>query len=486
MTRAPPKPLALLSLLALAAGGAVVRAADAPGAAPPAAPPAPAAAPAAAAAAASTAERDAEYLAFRADFDARRFAEALPHAERVVALTEQLDARHPDLARALNNLGATHYELHDYVAAQKAYARAVALIEEAQGDLSPRLVAPLRGLALTFESTGRSDLAVPLLERAVAISRRAHGLFNPAQASLLTPLIDGYVAVGRFKDADRVEQYALQIREHEYGTGDPRLFPALQQLARWYTSTGQRVAARQTWERLKSIDADAKHPDPLGQIVALRGIAETYRLDFQEGVEPPPPPRPGELPPLQSALDLDPMRRGQSAFGPDYVLDSAGQEALEHALALAEHLEPPAPLALAVVLVDLGDWQLLAGRPERALPYYQRALPLVPADAGGAESAEGPLSRPGLLLYRHPAASTRYRDQPAALYVEKYAVAEFTVTEAGRVHDPKITEGDASDTQRSAFLYAIGHAIYRPRFVDGKAVATEQVRYRESFRQPKS
>lgn len=475
MNRTSPYWLDLALLLALAAGGPAARAADTP--------PPPATAEGAPSPTA-TAERDAAYQAFRREFDAGRFTEALPHAERVVSLTEQLDAHHPDLARALNNLGATQYQLHDYVAAEKAYGRALALIEETNGALSPRLVAPLRGLAMTYQGVGRNELAVPLLERAVAISRRSNGLFDPGQRELLTPLVDGYVALARWKEADRVQQYALQISEHEYGTNDPRLFPALQQLGRWYTNTGQRVGARQVWERLRTIMADPAHPDAVGQIVALRGIAETYRLDFQYGVEPMEAPIPGEATVRRDPLEADAARR--SALGPEYVLNSAGQEALERALALAEHLQSSSTLPRAIVLVDLGDWQLVAGRPDRALPYYRRALPLLPAESATAESSESPLSRPAVLLYRAPPASLRLRDQPQALVVEKYAVVEFTVTDDGRVRDAKIVEGDATDSQRSALLSAIGHATYRPRFVDGKPVATEKVRFRESFRQLKN
>jgi tetratricopeptide (TPR) repeat protein len=475
MTRTRRHRLALACSLALAAGGPAARAAESP---PPAAE--------SAAQAPAAAEREAAYRAFRREFDAERYNEALPHAERVVSLTESLDAHHPDLATALNNLGATHYRLGDHLAAEQAYGRALALVEEAHGALARQLVVPLRGLALTYQSAGHHDFAVPLLERAVAISRRSNGLFNPAQKELLTPLVDGYAALGRWKDADRVQQYALQISEHQYGTSDPRLFPALQQLGRWYAGTAQRNAARRVWERLLAISSDAAHPDPIGQIVALRGIAEAYRLDYQFGAEPPEQPRPGEPPPMREPLEFSSARQSPSMIGPEYVLSSAGQDALEKALALAEKIKPPPTTALAVVLVDLGDWHLVAGRLARALPYYRRALPLIPAETGSAEAAGGPLSRPSTLLYRPPPASMRHRDQPASLYVEKYAVAEFSVTGEGRVREAKIVEGDASDAQRAAFLGALAHAIFRPRFVDGKPVATDKVRYRESFRQLKS
>ncbi len=452
--------------LALAAGTGAVRA-DPPAVEP----------------ATATGERDTAYQEFRRQFDAGRYGEALPHAERVVRLTEALDARHPDLASALNNLGATEYRLGDFVAAQRAYGRAVTLLEETHGSLSPRLIAPLRGLALTYQGTGRNEIAVPLLERAVSISRRSHGLFNPAQKDVLAPLVDGYAALARWKEANLAQQYSLQISEHQYGSNDPRLYPALQQLGRWYADTWQRNAAREIWERLRTLTADPAHPDPMGEIVALRGLAEAYRLDYQLGPEPVERVM-GDLPPRIDPFNSEPGRRQASLLGMSFLAPE-GREALEQALALAEHMRPPATVAMAVVLVDLGDWQLIAGETDRAFPYYTRALPLIPGDDGGAESRDGPLTRPGLLLYRQSSASTRYRDEPATLFVEKYAVAEFTVTAEGRVRDAKIVEGDATDSQRSSFLNAISHAIYRPRFVEGKPVATDGVRHRETFRQPK-
>jgi TonB family protein len=79
----------------------------------------------------------------------------------------------------------------------------------------------------------------------------------------------------------------------------------------------------------------------------------------------------------------------------------------------------------------------------------------------------------------------RLRDRPADTVVERVAIAEFTVDEAGKVRDARIVEGDAGEAQREAFLAAIQRAQYRPRFVDGRPVATENVRFRETFRESK-
>ena len=476
--RAAGRALAL-ALLGVAAGGGTTARADEP-------PRRPELAAEALDPAASRRERDAAYAAFRADFDAGRYADALPNAERVVALTEAVDAAGADLARALNNLGATQYQLGDFAAAEAAYARALRLVEEQQGSTSRRLLAPLQGLALTYQAAGRHDAAAPLLERALAISRRADGLFNPQQRELLRPLEDSLIALGRLQQADHEEQYDFRLSERQFGPTDPRLLPALARLADWYTATRRNMLARATWHRVLAISADRRHPDLAGALAALRGIADTYRLDYQNGPE---------------SVDDDTQRSGgqvgmhidtseRDAFGrhirrpadSEYHLESQGKDVLEAALRLAERADPPAPRAVAAVLVDLGDWQLVVERPDRARPYLVRAASLLPDSGSVARGIANPLRYPVQLLYRPPPAARRLRDQPLALVTEVSATAEFTVTADGRVTDVRTVEGDAGEVQAASFKTALGKAIYRPRLVDGEPVATENVRYRETFR----
>ena len=433
-------------------------------------------------------ERDADYAAFRADFDAGRYADALPHAERVVALTGLVEAGGADLARALNNLGATQYRLGDFTAAEATYARALELVEQQQGSASRRLLAPLQGLALTYQAMDRHDAAAPLLERAVAISQRADGLFNLQQRELLRPLVDSLVALGRWQDADREQLYDFRLSERQFGATDPRLLPALERLAGWYTATGRNMQARATWQRVLAISADRRNPNLAGALAALRGMADSFRLDYQNGPQlvEENAQRPGQIGFHSEVSDRDSLGRyGGGSSAVEYRLESQGKDMLEAALRLAERAQPPAPQAVAAVLVDLGDWHLFAERPDRARPYLERAWSLLPNATSVAEGISHPLSYPVQLLYRAPPAAHRLRDQPLALVSEAATVAEFTVTAEGRVRDVQIVEGDASENQAAAFKAALGKAIYRPRLVDGQPVATEKVRLRETFRQLK-
>ena len=386
--------------------------------------------------------------------------------------------------RALDNLGATQYQLGDLIAAERAYQRALAVVEQRQGASSLQLVAPLRGLALTEQGRGRDDLAVPLFERAVAIRRRSGGLFDPAQHELLEALVEGYTALGRYPDADREQQYLLRVAEHQYGDHDRRLFPALERLAQWSERRRRHTEARQLWLRMLQIANQKGQVSFYGIITSLRGISRSYRLDYLFGPEPPPAsafPHDVQIP-RTDALDRDSLAKGDPARG-GYFLDPRGREALDEALKFARAVKPPREDALFVLLIELGDWHLLAENAERAMPFYRQALPYMPPTAGTPEQPLDPLAYPAQLLYRPPLAALRHREQPATTVTETVAIAEFTVGADGHCRDVKIVEGDASEGHRTSLSNAIGRAIYRPRFVDGQPVATEKIRYRESFRE---
>lgn len=450
------------------------------------APAAPAAAATPSGDAAALDERDQAYKTFRAAFEAGTYAEALPHAERVVALTEQAARDAAELPSALNNLGATYYKLGDFLAAEKAYMRALQLVEERHGASSQRLLTPLRGLALTYQAAGHKDASTPLLERAVAISRRSDGLFNEGQLALLEPLVESYVATGRWQEAEQAQLYAYQLSERKY-RGDPKLIPALKRLANWYEQTRRYTSARRTWSRMYLISTNKTNPHMGGAIEALRGMARTHRLEYIHGPEVTDEneaQNAGNLGFRMESVERDPFgRRVQGGPASSYQLDPQGKEYLEAAIAMVERADPPQPYAKAILLVELGDWQSLANRNE-SRKHYEQAWPLLPHDPGSADTAaRNPLLFPGQLLYREPTAARRYENLPAAAVIEHYSVAEFTVTAEGRVKDAKIVEGDANEDQQEAFLSALGRAIYRPRFVDGKAVDTERVRFRETFRE---
>jgi tetratricopeptide (TPR) repeat protein len=416
---------------------------------------------------------------FRDAYEAGRYSDALQHAEQVLTLTESMPSAVVDLPIVLDNRGAAYFRLGDYGAAEQDFAHALKLLAENSAVSSPRLIGPLRGLGLTYAAAGRHDVAVLQLERALQISRQSAGLFNLDQLDLLEPLIDSDVALGRARDADRHQAYAYQVAAQHFGPRDTRMIPALGKLARWYSQTRRFTEARELYARVLTIAAPEGDRMLGATVMALRGTAATYRVAYREGAQDP---------------SANAPVVGQPTLLADakYYLDDDGRAKLEAALKLVEAHRPPLPEARAVLLIELGDWALLAEKPNKAWPRYSEAWGLLATLGAGSGTPapddaprHNPLTYPAQLLYRRPPAADFYRDRPPEAVIEQAAVAEFAVTATGRVQGAIVVEGEATKTHQHSLLHALAHAVYRPRFVDGTPVNTDKVRFRETFRQPK-
>src|SRR6202140_490568 len=118
----------------------------------------------AAALAVTDADRVAVYREFRAAFDAHRYPDALPLAEKLVALTqEQYGANARELVNPLSNLGTTDYRIGEYTDAEDTSLRSVKMPACTGGPPAGLLLRPLPGLATNYYAPGpRVDASVPL------------------------------------------------------------------------------------------------------------------------------------------------------------------------------------------------------------------------------------------------------------------------------------------------------------------------------------
>lgn len=415
----------------------------------------------------SDADRTPVYREFRALFDAQRYEEALPLAERLVALTEeQYGAEDPKLVAPLINLATTRQRLRDLAAAEQAYLRSLQILD-AQGKPSNReLIRPLHGLGLTYLEMGQPEAAVVPLERAVDLSRSLDGLFNEGQLPALDRLIDAYVLLGRLQDAELQHQYAFRVAESAYGKSDLRLLGPLDRFARWFESVGRHATARALHARAIGIVDSIEGPDSLRAVGPLRGVARTYRMEYLYGAET-----------LETAPAPAPIEGTIS--GPDYNLSQGrlnldGERALQLALQLIERREPVDRARRGETLIDLGDWYMAGGAANRAIEFYEKAWQDLEA-VGEADR----LAHPEPIMYRPPANSVMRTRLDPEEYELREVEAQFTVERDGRTSDIKILPGEAPEATQRSVLSAVRRARYRPRIADGKAVATSQVALRE-------
>ncbi|HEV7716303.1 MAG TPA: tetratricopeptide repeat protein, partial [Steroidobacteraceae bacterium] len=163
-------------------------------------------------AAVTDADRQQSYKQFRTLFDAKRYTEALPVAEKIVSMTEeQYGAADRALVNPLTNLGTVHYRLKDYPAAEKDYQRSVEILEATAGSTERQLLRPLHGLGASHFAEGEFVDASVALKRAIDLSRNLDGLFNVEQLQILEPLISSYIELDLKADAEKEQQYALRV-----------------------------------------------------------------------------------------------------------------------------------------------------------------------------------------------------------------------------------------------------------------------------------
>jgi tetratricopeptide (TPR) repeat protein len=413
-------------------------------------------------------ERVEVYREFRAQFDARHYPQALPIAERLVALTEeQYGADDRALINPLANLGTTQLRLGNHQAAETAYLRSVEIAEGTIGSADRQLVRPLHGLGATYYAVQQYEDATTMLRRAVDLSRNVDGLFNLSQLEMLEPLIDSYVHLAQLADAEKEHQYAFRIAESAYGRADMRMLEPLDRYARWFEFVGRYTTARVLHARALSI-AERNGRGTPASVPPLRGIARSYRLEFLHGGEE--QAEPGSDPFHSSGAPLPADRADSLRLNPD------GERALRLALTAIDKAQPVDLEEKGETYVELADWYLSGGATAKALENYKEAWKNLSA-AGSTAMLESPR----LLAYRPPAASTtRSRLDPANADASSITV-RFTVQADGKTVDVVKVAGDAPEHLEKAMINAVKKARYAPRMVNGEAVATPDITMEEKL-----
>jgi TonB family protein len=433
------------------------------------------------------AERLQVYHDFRELFDAAKYADAIAPAEKLVTMTEAAGtANDPALVAPLVNLATTRYQLNDNAGAEQAYLRAISILEQTDGGFSKKLVPPLRGLGLTYLNAGESQAAMEKLRRGVDIIRKIDGLFDERQLELLDPLVRSYQQLGQMSDAEREAIYSFRVSENKFGRNSADVAPALEKLARWYSAVGRNTTARQYFSRAVAILQKNVGAEDQRMISPLRGIAETYRLEYIFGPE------------LSASEQQGAPTAGTASLGgslgspqpaPEYnpaaaKPDSSGEAALRGALSIAESARPNIDTALHVqLLIELGDWLMLDGDQDGAMQNYKRAWPLL-KDLPAPDDAA--LAAPYQIMYRQPSVAYRSTHAKPENIVEGFVDVEFTVLADGRVTGEHVVGKSATDNQEHATVAAVKKARYRPRFDQGEAVATQGVRLHQQVFSVKS
>jgi TonB family protein len=413
-----------------------------------------------------------------ARFDKRDWSAAIASAEALVASARATSPADPQrLSDALVLLGNAQLGSQNAVAAEGSYQEALTVIEPRVGAGSDKLIDPLRGLGYAFAAEGRHEKAAPLLDRALKISRRNYGLFDPGQQGLLRQLTTSLTALDQPAEAEKHMKYLLLVGERAYGGNDLRMIPLICIVGDWYAQIGSMALARQYFREGIELAEDKGGKSSIAAVEPLRGLANSYRRElFLSGAGL--LRQPDYEPAFNDPGSLNQQQRPISA----QFLNSEGEKALQRAVKVLDDAPNPPAVLQIETLIDAGDWYQIRNQPQKALPYYQRAVAMItPANS----PAGSPFAFPVQVYFPTPLLATRNRTRPDSEVDERFVQVEFTVTSEGSVKDAHVVEQNGSPRQGTETVDAIQSARYRPKFVDGAPVETTAVVYRQIFRQRK-
>ncbi|MBL8622286.1 MAG: serine/threonine protein kinase [Myxococcales bacterium] len=239
----------------------------------------------AALAAAIDADRDAPRYRYyqaqaRVRIDAGRPADALPPLKLAVAEGEaRLGPAHPSVASTLTTLGGVLRGQGDYVGAQAAYARALAIYESVYGPAGQPTVGPLNGLATLAAAQNRFDEAIPAMQRVIAITEAGQGPDAAPLGTMFQNLGAMLIEADRPAEAIPYLRRALAIRERGPGPDSVEVGWVSNNLGHALRDAGQRAEARVAQTRALTILEGAYGPTYGDVAYPLEELAELDLLD---------------------------------------------------------------------------------------------------------------------------------------------------------------------------------------------------------------
>jgi TonB family protein len=391
---------------------------------------------------------------------------------RVNAARPSTDSDPLALEEALTALGDAFLDASEHAKAEASYNEALQLAERHGGLESERVLAPLLGLGNTLAASGRHQQAVPRLQRALAIQRSQYGLFDLRQQATLKSLAASLSRLDRNDEAQELMIYRVRAAEKNYGEGTPKVIPAVCELGDWFAEVGMSAEARMAFQLALNIAGDKESLNVPILVEPLRGIARTYmrRASYPKDWLPWRPPV--SYVPYAGAVV---RRRGPRE------LSWEGGQMLKRALRILE-ADPGASMqTLIETLIQMGDWRQIQMAPSAALPYYQRAWKLIHEAASLPSSTATALNVPVRVFYPTPQFVVDVPKVSAEEMRSNYVQVEFTVAADGSVQDARIVDHDTREKYAEEIFDAVRAARFRPKFLDGQAVAASAITYREVF-----
>jgi CHAT domain-containing protein/tetratricopeptide (TPR) repeat protein len=307
----------------------------------------------------------------------RRFAEAIPLAQRLVSILERLlGSDDVIVARLVNNLAGYYKETGDYARAESSYMRSLGIVEKKLGPKNPILAFPLSNLASLYHLMGDYAKAEQFYRRTLSVVDLGSGGSTASVAKALINLASLFVEKGDYEQAEPLLLRALTISENVNGAVDERA-TALNNLAFLHAIREDNTQAESLYKRALTLLETNNAASQGLQAISLSGLARLYEVqgDFAQArplyeralavVERTVGPEQPSTAVAVNNLALLYMEQGD---------DGRAQPLLERAMAIDERKYGPNAINLVSPLINLAWVYLNKGESSLAVQFLTRSF----------------------------------------------------------------------------------------------------------------
>jgi CHAT domain-containing protein/Tfp pilus assembly protein PilF len=215
-----------------------------------------------------------------------RYADAIPLAQRALAIRDKTAEEDSDTADSLNNLALLYHSTGTYDEAEPLYQWALAIRMRVFGPDALEVAESLGNLGELYRAMGNYTEAKVRLQRAVEIIEKDLGSEHPELVEALNSLAIIQQGTGAYTEAETLLERALRICNTSMG--DPlRSALTLNNLAFLYQDTGAYPRAEQYFQRALELHNNLLGPEHPDTVTSLNNLAALYEvLGFHNKAEP--------------------------------------------------------------------------------------------------------------------------------------------------------------------------------------------------------
>jgi eukaryotic-like serine/threonine-protein kinase len=358
------------------------------------------------------------------------YEQARQLAQRALDIKQEiLGPDHPELANALNTVGAILFRQGEHDEALRLHERALAIQEKTLGSMHPDVGITFSNIATVYYARSDHVNALAMFERTLALWRASLGEDHPRVAAALSNAAAVYQSLDAPDEARKRYEDALAIQEKNLQPDHPNIGSVLMNLANVHVSLGEQTRAQGLYLRALAIFEKSLGPEHPEVARTLDNLGVTYH--FQGAQEE-------ALAHHQRALVIR-----EKVHGPDHdevahTLNNLGSvhgelgahtraEALHtRALLSWEKAHGPEHPEVGRSVLALGDVHASRRAFARALPYYERALAIYERADGEARQLAATRFSLARALWETGGDRTRAR-QLATMAKEAYGAQRFGV-----------------------------------------------------------